>query len=991
MLYLPLIRVLIMSTIAENHLQEFKASAIADDIAALNFQSFDGDDENDLDEVFTLLIEEPDHNNNGTLAGKSQNDLANALRGGCWRFGGCMGICIKPNNPRKDKEGKVIKYESPRGSGSIQLFIPRVSWGIGRKISAKASAVVEAKYLERMDATANPSDEDSGFWEWFLTTDIPILITEGAKKACSLVSAGYPAIALNGIWGWGTNDRDMFGNVERDDRGKSIKTIHPDLEPFLDGREIVLALDRDEKPETKKMVEAAKTAFVRAIEGDNITVTQLIWRSPKGIDDYIAAKGVKNLDRIYTNRKEIKPKQPKEKVKQTQFFTSIEHGLQRVTCSESEGGKETNSTEQIGNHLEAIAYLDNPEGTGASILLELETVRNQVKKIPILRSDLAGDGVPILSHLMSCGYHYNRKNKTELLEYLHSLGAGIDRTYTIVDATGWVNGRYVSQHKTYGDGDYVFQQVESSSETATEIKGTLAEWKTHVGSKCDNNSRLIFMLGIAIAAPLLPVVGLESGGFHLMGDTSTGKTTAVKVAVSVTGEKEIPNWRTTANGLEMTATAHNHSMLPLDEIGQADEKGVGEACYMLRNGQGKSRSTKDLRARKVKKWQLLFLSTGEHSLASYMAQAGKVIKGGQEVGMPDIPAVPFGSPYGVFESIHGCESSKEFAESLEAACQKYRGTAIDAFLTQLVVDRQDKSFDGATAARVFTAAKKLSEGTIDLAVSRVANRFALVQVALEIAHSYDILPFPIDRIEWAVKKMFTDWLNQRGGDGSIEIKNAIERIKHLLISNEFSDRVFTLPDNNDRPVRGLLAYRKLDLEGQTEEFWVPTTTFDKEFCDGANKKQLVKELQRIGWLLPPRPDGKSTHQRTRKGATNYYFVFGKRVLFGEGSEGSEGEGLNADVDKLLEPSPSLHHSKNTSEGGEGSPSKNDASLHRLHQPSLTGEGNVKSQNDYPVTNTDAPSLPSPPSPLKTQVGNLSKSKVKENAKVEEEVIDCEKF
>jgi putative DNA primase/helicase len=781
-----------------------------------------------------------------------------------------------------------------------------------------------------------------------------VFIVEGESTADLLWELGIPATTSIG----GSGGYSNYGNY-RDE---------------LNGARLILCPDRDANG--VKYIANFEREFTAQIEGYYLAGSEGLWKNPQGGmdigDDITDCSRTKEqvLEKVISPsdyQKAIAPKSEQKEPKNSYFTSSIERGLEKVAKEDGKG-----SNEKIGNHLEAIAYLDNPEGTGAAILLEVKTIRNQIRKLSISRSDLAGDGVAVLSYLMGCGYYYNRKNKTNLLEYLHGLGAGIDRTYTIVDSTGWVNGRYISQHKTYGDGDYVFQQVESSSDAATEIKGTLAEWKANVGAKCDNNSRLIFVLGIALAPPLLVVVGLESGGFHLMGDTSTGKTTAVKVAVSVTGEKEIPNWRTTANGLEMTATAHNHSMLPLDEIGQADEKGVGEACYMLRNGQGKSRSTKDLRARKVKTWWLLFLSTGEHSLASYMAQAGKVQKGGQEVGMPDIPAVPFGSPYGVFESIHGCESSKEFAENLEAACQKYRGTAIDEFLTRLVVDRQDRAFDGAISARVFKAAKQLSEGTTDHAVSRVANRFALVQVALELAHSYNILPFPVDRIEWAVKKMFADWINQRGGDGSIEIKNATKRIEHLLISNEFSDRVFTLPENSDRPVRNLLAYRKLDLEGQTEEFWVPTTVFDKEFCDGVNKKELVKELQRIGWLLPPRLDGKSTHQRSRKGEAKYYFVFGKRVFSGEGSEGSEGEGLNADGDMVPDPSPDLHHSKNTSEGSESSLMKNDASLHRLYQPSLIGEGNGKADNDYPISTLESPSLPSPP---KTQLGNFSKLKV----------------
>ena len=129
----------------------------------------------------------------------------------------------------------------------------------------------------------------------------------GRKKAIETISVsnGYPAIALNGMWGWGINIKDMFGNVERDDLGKSLKTIHLDLEPFLDGREIVLALDREATPDKVKMVEAAKAAFVRALDGEGIVVTDLKWRnakgSTKGIDDYIAAKGIKALDRAYAN------------------------------------------------------------------------------------------------------------------------------------------------------------------------------------------------------------------------------------------------------------------------------------------------------------------------------------------------------------------------------------------------------------------------------------------------------------------------------------------------------------------------------------------------------------------------------------------------------------------------------------------------------------------------------------------------------------------
>ncbi len=71
----------------------------------------------------------------------------------------------------------------------------------------------------------------------------------------------------------------------------------------------------------------------------------------------------------------------------------------------------------------------------------------------------------------------------------------------------------------------------------------------------------------------------------------------------------------------------------------------------------------------------------------------------------------------------------------------------------------------------------------------------MVQVALGIAHKYGLLPFPIEKIDWAISTVFKDWLKARGGDGSIDVKQAIDRIEHLLVTNEFSDRIYTLPDN----------------------------------------------------------------------------------------------------------------------------------------------------------------------------------------------------
>jgi putative DNA primase/helicase len=788
-----------------------------------------------------------------------------------------------------------------------------------------------------------------------------IFWVEGESTADALWDLGIPATTTIG----GSGGYSTYGDYQQD----------------LTRARLLLAPDRDSNG--LKYIANIERNFYDQIEGYYLAGTVGLWKQPAGgmdIGDDIRHRQL-NLEQILN--KVISPgayqsitsslDANESKVEKSTYFTSsIESGLVQIVSS---GDKE--SSESIGNHLEVTAYVNNPDKDGASLILEFKTIHGQIRRWTMTRADLAGDGTAILAGLLSRDYAFARKQKNLLLDYIHGLGSKVENTYTVTDSSGWVQQSFVLPHKTYGNDNLKFRDVDPSPDAITELKGTLQGWLDNVASRCAGNSRLILALGTSFAAPLLPIVEIESGGFHLVGETSQGKTTILSVAASVIGVKDIPHWRTTTNGLESIATAFNHLCLPLDEIGQADPKDVGNIAYMLANGQGKARMTKNLTNRKPKIWQLMVLSSGEVGLGSYMAQANITQKGGQEVRLPDVPAVPTGSIYGCFEKIHGADTAVQFVSALEAAVKDHHGTALDAFLSRLVTDVASPQFVGNLSKQVHLIAAKLSEGTIDSAVGRVAKRFALVQVSLGLAHKYGLLPFSIDQVDWAISTIFKDWLLRRGGDGSIEIKQAIKRIEHLLVTNEFSDRVFTLPENSDRPVRNLLAYRKVELEGQTEEFWVPTSVFDKEFCEGVNKSELVKELQRLEWLIPPRKDGKSTHQRWLKGKAKYYFVFGNRVFGSEGSEGSEGEASKAYCDLGLVPSPNLHQSNSTSEGSEGSVNKNDSNLHYLHQPSLTSEGSRDSRNLCYVSDLDSPSLPSLPSLPKTRFGNsISKNDLK---------------
>lgn len=76
---------------------------------------------------------------------------------------------------------------------------------------------------------------------------------------------------------------------------------------------------------------------------------------------------------------------------------------------------------------------------------------------------------------------------------------------------------------------------------------------------------------LCISGQLVAPLNLESGGFHIYGSSTDGKSTITKAACSVWGNpREVSKqWRTTDNALENEAELRNDSFLNLDELRQA--------------------------------------------------------------------------------------------------------------------------------------------------------------------------------------------------------------------------------------------------------------------------------------------------------------------------------------------------------------------------------------------------------------------------------------
>ncbi|HEX7422267.1 MAG TPA: DUF927 domain-containing protein [Terriglobales bacterium] len=302
---------------------------------------------------------------------------------------------------------------------------------------------------------------------------------------------------------------------------------------------------------------------------------------------------------------------------------------------------------------------------------------------------LQGDGVDVRRELARQGLAIspNRQARELLSSFLQV--CPVDGRARCVERLGWHEGAYVTPAETIGEVDerVVFQNTHTL-EPAISTTGTTEDWREKVAALVVGNSRLVFAVSVAFAGPLVEPAGQDSGGFHLRGFSSSGKTTALKVAASVWGNP--PSycrlWRATSNGLEGLAALHNDGLLILDELGQVDPKEAGENAYLLANGRGKARAGRNGTARQSAAWRLLFLSAGEESLSALMARAGKRPSAGQEIRLTEIDA-DAGSEMGAFEELNGCRTPADLARTLgDEASRSYGAVGMD-FLRHLVAHR----------------------------------------------------------------------------------------------------------------------------------------------------------------------------------------------------------------------------------------------------------------------------------------------------------------
>jgi hypothetical protein len=292
-----------------SHFQEWRSSAVDPEIIRLNVESLSGDaalerlTENALESIGKDQKVPHSYQYATSPVAKILSRYSDMGSEGWWSSG--VNIltgepsqwgCYKPDKPRLSTEKlKPIKYEHP-AKCPTEIFALRVSYRIGLKIAEKQG--LKDDYLVRLGDNSLDK-EDQGFWQWVIEhPSITLLISEGAKKSGSLLTAGYLGVSLPGIFNGYRQSKDEMGQPT------GPAQLIPQLEAFCQsGREVAFCFDQDEKPKTVKNAQIAIQKTGKLLESQGCKVSIVRWdKSHKGVDDFIVSQGLEAFDQVFKKR-----------------------------------------------------------------------------------------------------------------------------------------------------------------------------------------------------------------------------------------------------------------------------------------------------------------------------------------------------------------------------------------------------------------------------------------------------------------------------------------------------------------------------------------------------------------------------------------------------------------------------------------------------------------------------------------------------------------
>ena len=340
-----------------------------------------------------------------------------------------------------------------------------------------------------------------------------------------------------------------------------------------------------------------------------------------------------------------------------------------------------------------------------------------------------------------------------------------------------------------GPGDSALYRAFSSR------RGSLHAW-VELMQAISSDNLMIPQVAVltALVPPLLGKLQIPNFILDIYGNTTTGKSTSLKLAASVYGNPNdkhpdslILQWTNTKVAIEQIASMCGDLPVFLDDAQHTSDDLKKTVIYMVANGRGKGRGARGGGIRETPTWRTVALSTSEeplHESSPHEGARGRLL--------------PVGGLTPPFRTDSG-----SFVQSLEHAVILNHGHAGEAYIRHLNgLTNKEWSELQRRYASIRTWMVKNASSDI---VGRVSAYIAAIQLAAEIASPLLGLPFKPD----VVGAWLTLHLDEQQRDQNM-VLHAIRILADHYISNTM---LFARDEQQDSPYVGVGGGQSRDLQG----------------------------------------------------------------------------------------------------------------------------------------------------------------------------------
>lgn len=475
-------------------------------------------------------------------------------------------------------------------------------------------------------------------------------------------------------------------------------------------------------------------------------------------------------------------------------------------------------------------------------------------KIPLAYFSGSSEKLEVLLRQYGFDYPASRKRKIILFEYLASITPSI--RLNGIDKYGWADdlsyfnygGHIVTKRKDVVNTLPLNQNILLNSD--------IARFNQEVTPYLISNHMLIIGLCATFVAPLLKLLRIESFGIHYYGSSSSGKSITTTLASSIIGNKDyVTKWQSTANGIEGLATNSNDLPLLLDEMSQfKDYSRIEPTIMMLINGVGTAKLNKNSELVSPARWNVCVISNGNQTP---MLLTGGKINVAADIRMFNIPA---NNPeLGVLNELHKFKTSHEFVKYISKLTPN---PIFYEYLTKVVsLHNNDVSRLRQKHAQLIHAL--ISSKAVHGQVHRVAEKFAAMQLAGELATELEIWALPVTEIQKSIKIIFGTWVAEFGSNDK-EHEQILEQFTSGLQSKLAKFIDLTNPTNSSIP-DPLFGY-------YDHEYYYLTAYAKNTLLEGFNMKYALEVLEQKNLLIKWQNNSFTKVKRIGDRTEKLYFI-----------------------------------------------------------------------------------------------------------------------